>query len=477
MIKFNDNNIYVGHIKELLHSFNLPTCKVKKDDSKFYVGEYYIDRDFEEIRIATSVDGTNKVTGYKKVCDYKYDDEVLNLTKHLEIRNNYYDSYTHEYLGKYLRFIKDYLGLNLMPMYNCFSNQSASNIDIEIYADATSNYVVTTNADYHIFMIPVRANTDYTLSLEYQNSISMFYGFYSHNKYIQMTDKPSTSSDSIEAKTFVTYDAGLTFSKPVLLHSPELTEEEQIKQEDNLKLFIILPTSYTDNIVLLEGDYRKNSDVIVTEDGEYLGNAFFEHIPGGVYVNGDTHTWFFNDIDTEKADSVLVDSCDYSEVNHQFTVLFSDGDNWVSPVVNAVGNYDYLTRLKLLAYQTHEKYLLSDRLREYLSDNVITHIDEIISNIKRVQILIAGYDKDFTFDIYGKWSEDINKWIYKYISTHGHDGDFMYRDIYKDLLCYVDKDVESILQSLKNELDNKVDKSSREVKALRVLDALGGIYA
>ena len=305
----------------------------------------------------------------------------------------------------------------------------------------------------------------------------MFYGFYSHNKYIQMTDKPSTSSDSIEAKTFTTYDAGLTFSKPVLLHSPELTEEEQIKQEDNLKLFIILPTSYTDNIVLLEGDYRKNSDVIATEDGEYLGNAFFEHIPGGVYVNGDTHTWFFNDIDTEVSDEVQVKHCNYNPDWHKFIIIFDDETVWTSDEVEPVGNYDYLTRLQLLAYQTHEKYLLSDRLREYLSDNVITHVDEIISNIKRVQILIAGYDKNFTFDAYGKWSEEINKWIYKYISTHGHNGDFMYRDIYKDLLCYVDKDVESILQSLRNELDNKVDKSSREVKALRVLDALGGIYA
>ena len=51
-------------------------------------------------------------------------------------------------------------------------------------------------------------------------------------------------------------------------------------------------------------------------------------------------------------------------------------------------------RNQLLEFQTHTKYLLADRLQEYLSDNVITHVDEIINNIKRVQILLSGLDSD-----------------------------------------------------------------------------------
>ena len=38
MIKFNDNNIYVGYIKQLLKDFNLPRCQVYKEElSNFFV--------------------------------------------------------------------------------------------------------------------------------------------------------------------------------------------------------------------------------------------------------------------------------------------------------------------------------------------------------------------------------------------------------------------------------------------------------
>lgn len=477
MIKFNDDNIYVGHIKELLHSFNLPVCKVKKEDSKFYVGEFYLDKDLEDIRVVTSVDSSNNLLTSEKIRNYKYNDEILNLTKHLEIRNNYYDSYTHIYLGNYLRFIKDYLGLDLMSMYNCFTNESPVNIDIEIRDKLNTDYVipVSTDDDYNIFMIPVRANTTYTISFEYLNTFSVFCGFYSHNKYIQMFDTPSDNVNSIEAQSFKTFDSGCTAAKPMLYTTPSLTTEEEIRQERNLKLFICLPVSYTDNIVILEGDYTKNTEIIVTENNEQLGHKFFEHIPGGISLQD--NEWYFNDIDTGKDSSVYVDSCDYNKDTHRFTIAFSDSSFWISPYVSATGNYDFITRNQLLEFQTHTKYLLADRLQEYLSDNVITHVDEIINNIKRVQILLSGLDSGFTFSKYGIWSEDINKWIYKYISTHGKRGDSTYRDIYRDVLCFVDKDIESILLGLKLALEKKKDKTPREIKALKVLEDLGGIYA
>ena len=478
MIKFNDDNIFVGHIKELLHSFNLPVCKVKKDDSKFYIGEYYIDRDLEEVHRVTATDSDNNVVSHIKICDYKFNDEILNLTKHLEIRNNFYDSYTHAYLGKYLRFLRDYLDLDLMSMYNCFTNESPANIDIEIADKLNENYVipVTNTADYNIFMIPVCPNKKYTLSLEYLNTFSIFFGFYSHNKFIEMINTPPDDVNSIEAQSFRTYDSGCSANKPIILESPELTTEEEIRQESNLKLFICLPVSYTSNIVLLEGDYSKNLEKIYSDSYVILGNKFFEYIPEGFEIeNG---YWLFDGESTGKESSFMINSCVYNKDTHKFTVTFSDSSTWISSYINARGNYDYITRNQLLEFQTSVKYLLADRLQEYLTDNVITHIDEIINNIKRVQILMAACDNNFNSSQYGVWDKDMSDWIYKYISTHGRSGEVSYRDVFEDVLCFVDKDVESVLIGLKQAIENKPEneRTERENNALRELDNLGGIY-
>lgn len=52
------------------------------------------------------------------------------FTKTLEIRNNRYDSYTHYYLGEYLRFLRDYNQLDLMSLYNCFGNERVDNLRV-----------------------------------------------------------------------------------------------------------------------------------------------------------------------------------------------------------------------------------------------------------------------------------------------------------------------------------------------------------
>lgn len=140
MFKFNNNHIATGYIKQLLASFNLPTYKVYTREFEQYKDAHGV----EDPRIAASVpkdgntypdhmcyvnyikdglvqryDGLNWIpTQYH----YHYNKKELNKTKNLKIRNNLYDSYTHEYLGEYLRFQRDYNNLDLMPLYNCFSD-------------------------------------------------------------------------------------------------------------------------------------------------------------------------------------------------------------------------------------------------------------------------------------------------------------------------------------------------------------------
>ena len=66
MIHFNDKNIFVGYIKELLHSFNLPNIKCYKEDSFLYDGATFIK--------------DNYIQQYR---DYDFDDEKKDIHIHV----------------------------------------------------------------------------------------------------------------------------------------------------------------------------------------------------------------------------------------------------------------------------------------------------------------------------------------------------------------------------------------------------------
>ncbi len=167
MHKFNDTGIFTGYIKQLLKEFNLPKIKVYTKKYQDYFNKYGVEH--PEI-LGTLVGTGQKVTGdtpkylypatiryipyikdgklqeyideewhvvgfrnhnkMRHEHSYTYGDKLLNYTKNLKVQNNIYDSYTHEYLGDYLRFKRDYLNIDLMPLYNCFSNRVCEKLNL-----------------------------------------------------------------------------------------------------------------------------------------------------------------------------------------------------------------------------------------------------------------------------------------------------------------------------------------------------------
>ena len=224
MLKFDNTHIFSGYLKQLLSNFNLPTCRVYTKE----FAEYLANNGKEDPRVIESFDtieyfystqarvskeriGTrvnylkgNELYNYFWKYDqskpklnhsncswqlstdifYNPDSKIAGLTKSLKSAGIMYDTSTHEYLGDYLRFIRDYYSINLMSLYNCFNNKLCNNLYykhiIKSTGKANAEYRVFNSQDskYHIYALPVKLFANYTIAIDSAQGVEMFCGFY-----------------------------------------------------------------------------------------------------------------------------------------------------------------------------------------------------------------------------------------------------------------------------------------------------------
>ena len=380
MLKFNDSNIYAGYIKQLLSSFNLPQCQIgKKDDCVQSL--HYI-----EGNSLYFYDSTNNTS--TRVTSYKENDKIRNITKNLQIRSNIYDTYTHEYLGDYLRYIRDYKHLDLMSMYNCFSNNSARGVDFTV----NQSVFDSNSTEYTIFVVPVKFNKKYTIAIDWHGKIEICCGFYTDgNKY----DSYTTGS-LITNSTYQVF-GGLRFNHPVIYD--KLTTADIVPdyaEEHYLKMFLKIPTVCKSSIVILEGDY--------SEDVELM-------------------------------------------LDHRQLRLGRNEDGIVEPTKEELR---YLSRHQLLEYNSCQTYLLADRLVEYLSNQAITPIDPVEENIRKLQKRALSYG--VPFEHYGVWDNYLKNFIY----TVDLDKNLVNK--YNDVLAYLDKEAERAINL--DDLDDTAEEEN-----------------
>lgn len=417
MIKFNDNNIYVGYIKQLLKSFNLPKCQIYKEELKdlytssmLYIKDNFIYR------------------GNKIIDSYKIGDKLINITSNLSIKSNIYDAETHKYLGEYLRFLRDYTKLDLMQMYNCFTNESPVNLDVT-YSNVNFNSLDT---NYQIFMLPIKYNKVYTIGIDCSSAVTLFTCNYENKDLLDMKD-----SYSIETVS------GTRFDKPFLFEAPKATSAKMLNMESTLKLMIKIPFGCKSSIVVLEGDFRRGCDLYVNQQNftskSCLACTYNDETPFSYY-------------------------CEYD----------SEGNPIADGKINHT-NY-FITRPQLLYLNTGENYLLADRLLEYLSKAVIDCNEDIYENVRLVQKeisrteFISNYRTitnsesekpvhiKYTPEQLGKWDDEIRYSIYDYISKSTNTPNkYKIVNTYFDMLGYYDKDVESTLYHY-SEIDDKTFK-------------------
>ena len=336
---------------------------------------------------------------------YTYNLKIRNYTKNLKIQNNVYDSYTHEYLGDYLRFQRDYRNINLMPLYNCFSNTLCPRLNIsfdvvEDVIDSTTNKVTkkgyvakfdTRETGYKIYMIPIKLFQKYTIAIDCFTDVEVCCGFYGKYQY-------GSAYDTIAEDTYRCFNSML-FNKPVLYDPMAGLKKyldprhplEIAQHETDLKLFIKLPISNKSSIVILEGNYTEYTPSTIIKHSLTKDNNF-------IVVNNHTQVNFDGDLD--------------ENIKH------------------------LVTPLQLLAQNTGISYPFADRLIEYLVGNAVTPVDDISDNIKRAKKVINA-NTNALRDDEGVWEKIMQLILYDYASNN-----FNVRTNH-DILGYVDKDTES----------------------------------
>lgn len=530
MFKFNSNHIMTGHIKQILNSFNLPSYRVyTAEHYKFFLEHGYESPELADgLYIKHDIIREYKNGQWSKDLDtYGYNKKYLNLTKTFPIANNIYDSDTHEYLGEFLRFHRDYLGVNLMPLYNCFSNRVCNNLNISVDLQEIVSTTITAEPEqkaathtysskklkrafysndtkYVIYMLPIKFFKKYTIALDCSEGIEMCCGFY--QDYLeefpeslilndaQMRLPPVNMGQYLINRTYKTYPL-LRFNNPTLWNGIDetvfnkilddcmaenasqqtgsnLTLEERrylfkqrlFKRENTLKLFIKMPVQNQTSITILEGDYRHYNN--------------FKYAPEKkVKVYKDKVIENINGIDQEVETEKYYTYTEWVRrqnkfiTNYETTVLAEDPDVKDSVLMVELPEvedrpFDPISPLQLLMLNTKTSYPFATRLVEYLAGNVITEWDENTDNIKRAQKIISLNNN--TLDIPGAWEGKMRNILYDYMMNGKPSGEQFPLDIIHDTLGYVDKDVEKFYTAWS--LDYCYDENGNRIRLTETID-------
>lgn len=417
--KFFTNSIVSKFINAVVYNSLLPYVKTIRSNSYIIQGKTYIHKDklikctktglflpyasdtSNALRVSQSLTVKSSgltVTSKLNAGDYYtlgyYDLGLISrtmLNRYIP-KNDYYDSDTHENLGKYLRTLRDLYDLNLMPLYNCFSYRIVDDIIL-----SRSGYSIGKEKGYKVLAVPIHFNQDYTIAIDCDSEVIMQSVFYNKFGMIRTNVIPEIHYLTDIISEIPTHYTHMEFKKPVIYHLSDTHLSEKYatlceEYESELYLLIRLPENNNSSIVVLEGDYTQPKRKI---------NPY--ETPS-------------NEIE----DVIMKYNC-------------------------------YTSDLSLLQVNDHNIYPFADRLVEYLLLNVIDSLDTIDKNIGFAQKNIYEKENKVT----NIWEDTIRYDAYdKYMSAGTQDNKKKVTKL--DILGYIDKDIEKFITSSysKQRVDN-----------------------
>ena len=230
--EFNKVTTVSNLIKNLLISTYLPLIRTVRDydyiiADRLYVYKCDIIKCTKSGYIVTGYQNLNfngERAKYRVITEYYFGERNDKLCTNYISNTEGYDSITHERLGKYLRSLRDMYDLNLMPLYNCFSNDIFEAHHIYSSGNWRSDAVVKTVEDYNtkVYKVPIRFNTDYTICMENDSVTTFAPAFIKNNNLVKLNNNRFGNNVDVTNKysrlyrtNVITSFAGLKFFNPV----------------------------------------------------------------------------------------------------------------------------------------------------------------------------------------------------------------------------------------------------------------------
>ena len=319
---------------------------------------------------------------------------------------NYYDSETHRFLGEYLRFLKGMYHLDLMPFYNCYNQDLIDNIQLR---KDTANVILYPNE-----------------KLYPSNYLKPGVNRQSVTTYELSETETSTKVLCIPIKFNKTYTIAIECNSSVILRGVILSNNHLVKDSKSTNTYL---ADHSD----LVASYRVKQFTRFSEPFTYS-----IHTASPLLYKQEKNLRLLIQLPASNRSSITVLEGDYTKL---------DTVNTTNTEKGTVRIYNIFKNLSLLQSNTYESYAFSDRLIEYLLQNVICNQDGLTGNISRAQIALRSVDKEFDslFDsncALGVWDNYTSNAVSRFIDNCSEKYYLLDQD------GNINKDVESLFVSL-----------------------------
>ena len=337
--KFYTNTLQSNYIKYILNNSYIPTVPftnnimhVTKGNTYIYEG-YFVTAKISEatliIKESIQEDSSNYSKYFVKHQPYIFGEFYPGLTTNYKSNTRDYDPTTHYYLGEYLRAYKAYYNIDLMPYYNCFSNEYLNHLTLEKLPNSSKIIYndVKINNNFTIISVPIKFCQKYTIAISCPSEVLMLPAFID-KKGLLKDQTDNLNKLGVWGRSY----PNLKFNSPIIFESPHINSVSDRTQaslqtyDRYLKLLIQIPSNLKSSITILEGEFynsKYNSEKIINLSEIDVKNVFLKKYTQKLSSNNlkipvkntsltaySENVFVCNHIDYDPMDVILINSID-----------------------------------------------------------------------------------------------------------------------------------------------------------------------